>query len=42
MPENELNDIPIKKEELTKAEKKEIKQEVKENLKKEEAEKKDK
>ncbi len=41
MAENELKDIPIKKEELTKAEKKEIKQEVKEILKKEEAEKKD-
>ncbi len=41
MIENELKDIPIKKEELTKAEKKEIKQEVKEILKKEEAEKKD-
>ena len=41
MDENELKDIPIKKEELTKAEKKEIKQEVKENLKKEEAAKKE-
>jgi len=36
MSDNELKDIPIEKEELTKAEKKEIKQEVKENLKKEE------
>ena len=41
MSENELKNIPIKKEELTKAEKKEIKNEVKEILKKEEAEKKD-
>jgi hypothetical protein len=41
MIESELKDIPIKKEELTKAEKKEIKQEVKENLKKEEVAKKE-
>jgi len=41
MPENELKDIPIIKEELTKAEKKEIKNEVKEILKKEESAKKD-
>ena len=42
MVENELKDIPIIKEDLTKAEKKEIKQEVKEILKKEESVKKDK
>jgi len=42
MIENELKDIPIIKEDLTKAEKKEIKQEVKEILKKEESVKKDK
>ena len=41
MIENEIKDIPIKKEELTKAEKKEIKQEVKKNLKKEEPAKKE-
>jgi hypothetical protein len=36
MLDNELKDIPLIKEELTKAEKKEIKQEVKEKAKKEE------
>lgn len=41
MVENQLQDIPLIKEDLTKAEKKEIKQEVKEILKKEEAIKKD-
>ncbi len=40
MVENELKDIPLIKEDLTKAEKKEIKQEVKQILKKEEAVKK--